>query len=81
LFLTALFTKKKFAVIPIGFKFSQTLNLSQSSIEIRYLQIILNSDPDTKLADSGPGSKDQETEYFGPLTKAAIIKFQEKYKK
>jgi peptidoglycan hydrolase-like protein with peptidoglycan-binding domain len=41
----------------------------------------LNSDPDTKLADSGPGSKDQETEYFGPLTKAAIIKFQEKYKK
>jgi len=32
-----------------------------------------------KLTDSGIGSPGQETSFFGPLTKAAVIRFQEKY--
>ena len=49
------------------------------SDEVKYLQIILNSDPDTQLAREGVGSPGRETNYFGTLTRMAIIKFQKKY--
>ena len=48
--------------------------------DIKYLQIILNLDNDTKIKDKGLGSFTNETEYFGVFTKQAVIKFQEKYK-
>lgn len=47
--------------------------------EVKRLQEILNSDSDTLVASSGPGSKGMETVYFGPATKKAIAKFQVKY--
>jgi peptidoglycan hydrolase-like protein with peptidoglycan-binding domain len=48
--------------------------------DVKYLQIILNLDNDTKIKDKGLGSFTKETEYFGYFTKQAVIKFQEKYK-
>lgn len=65
--------------IPTGYKFNRILKLGQISEEVKYLQIFLNSDSDTKVADSGPGSPGSETDKFGPLTKAAVIRFQEKH--
>ena len=65
--------------VPAEFSFETNLKYGQVLIDVKYLQIVLNSDPQTRLAVSGVGSPGRETNYFGPLTKAAVTKFQEKY--
>ena len=65
--------------IPTDFKFTATLKIGDVSTDVKYLQIVLNSDSDTRLAPSGVGSSGYETNIFGSLTQAAVIKFQEKY--
>lgn len=65
--------------IPSGYTWTANLTVGSRGAGVKYLQILLNSDSATKLADSGAGSPGNETEYFGPITKAAVVKFHEKY--
>jgi len=65
--------------IPATFRFTANLKQGMSSTAVKYLQIVLNSDSGTRIAVSGVGSPGKETNYFGSMTKAAVIKFQEKY--
>jgi len=68
--------------IPDGFTFENTLYYGMSSDEVKYLQILLNADAPAvvdQVAATSWGSPGNETTYFGSLTKAAAIKFQERY--
>ena len=60
-------------------QFTKYLGYGQTDADIKRLQVLLNSDPSTQLAYAGPGSPSKETNFFGSLTKKAVIKFQEKY--
>ena len=65
--------------IPAGFTWDTSLTVGSKGQDVMYLQMFLNSDPATKLADSGAGSPGNETTFFGPITRSGVIKFQDKY--
>lgn len=60
--------------------FITNLSLGSRSMQVTALQQILNRDPDTRIADTGPGSAGYETNYFGTKTLDAVRRFQNKYK-
>jgi len=59
--------------------FNQTLKPGMTHADVKRLQELLNSDPDTRIADSGVGSLGNETDYYGSLTTKAVQKFQAKH--
>jgi peptidoglycan hydrolase-like protein with peptidoglycan-binding domain len=65
--------------LPSTFRFTRSLSPNTTSTDVKNLQIFLN-DSGFTVSTTGPGSKGQETFYFGPATKSAVIRFQEYYK-
>mgnify|MGYP001612998106 FL=1 len=50
-----------------------------AGLDVKVLQQLLNRDPQTSIATSGPGSPGQESSTFGGLTERAVQRLQEKY--
>ncbi len=65
--------------IPNGFNFAHDLRERATGELVRNLQIVLNADPQTRIASSGTGSLGSETNYFGAGTRDAILRFQRKH--
>lgn len=64
--------------VPAGagkYVFTKTLSLGSTGEDVRQLQIFLNSKGYT-IASTGPGSKGNESSYFGNATKKALAKYQ-----
>jgi len=61
-----------------GYTFTTTLAVGSTGEAVRQLQMVLNSNPATALAVAAgaTGSAGHESMYFGPATKAAVMKFQ-----
>jgi len=59
--------------------FTLSHKVGQTGGDIMMIQKFLNMDATTQVSSAGAGSPGNETAYFGPATKAAVIKFQNKY--
>jgi len=60
------------------FTFTRDLKTGSTGADVRALEVYLNTHGYI-LAATGPGSPGNETNYFGPLTKKALMKFQKNH--
>ncbi len=60
--------------------FSQDLRLNTRSLDVLYLQKILNSNPLTRVATAGTGSPGRETKLFTTKVRSALVRFQKNNK-
>ena len=60
-------------------QWTRNLSIGSTGSDVRALQVFLNKDSGTRVADSGAGSPGNETSFYGPATGRAVTKFQEKY--
>jgi peptidoglycan hydrolase-like protein with peptidoglycan-binding domain len=75
-FLFLLFSPPYFANANV---FYRNLKLGDTGSDVYSLQVILNENTATELAQTGPGSKGNETNYFGLVTQNAVVRFQNLY--
>lgn len=66
--------------IPVEFSFSMDLSMGSNHPDVRYLQILLNSDPETRVNNNAKqlGSPGFETSLFKDATYLAVARFQDK---
>ncbi len=62
------------------YTWSVNLKVGSAGADVMTLQKFLNSDAETRVSASGVGSAGMETMTFGPMTGAAVSKFQTKYR-
>ena len=67
------------SVVTPSFSFNKDLRFGDIDPDVMELQKVLNADPETVVAVSDTGSRGHENTTFGASTKAAVIKFQNKY--
>ena len=67
------------AAVSVGTTFVRALRMGAKGEDVKLLQVVLNTDVDTRVAASGDGSSGKETTMLGRLTLAAIGRFQVKH--
>jgi peptidoglycan hydrolase-like protein with peptidoglycan-binding domain len=62
--------------VSMGFVFEKNVAEGEEDLSIKNLQIVLNQDEKTQVAESGAGSPGLETNFFGARTRGALTRFQ-----
>tara|TARA_Y100001958_G_C21203505_1_gene529837 strand:- start:658 stop:1626 length:969 start_codon:yes stop_codon:yes gene_type:complete len=63
-----------------AYSFNYDLSVGDSGTAVYELQKLLNSDSRTQITQNGVGAPGSETDYFGSLTSAAVVRFQNLYR-
>jgi hypothetical protein len=63
----------------LSLAFAKNLSKGMTDPDVRRLQQTLNADPGTRVSVIGAGAPGRETDYFGPRTLSAVLRFQKKH--